>query len=290
MKKFKRFMQVVLCTVLMGSVFYFGNGKAFAEDQYITIKRGDTLYSISKKYNISIEDLKEYNQLKSNKIIAGQKLMIPDFEQTKPMYVALAGSFSKKSNAEKRVALLKKNGIEAIVVKKVINGKTYYRVQAGAFSSKSKAEKMVKKLKNNGIKDAFFLTEKPLHINGITVGASYNQLVQKFGQPLKTEDDKNTRSLYYKNEGAGVRVTINPANNSIEQLQVYPEFLKTTSIPTEKNKILNAYGNPNEVKIVSCYESGTCEQIIYRFNKNQLIVQIDRDGKTVQYLDLRKTN
>lgn len=282
-------MQVVLCTVLMGSVFYFGNGKAFAEDQYITIKKGDTLYSISKKYHISIEDLKEYNQLKSNKIIAGQTLIIPDFEQTKPIYVAVAGSFSKKSNADKRVNFLKKNKIEAIVVKKVINGKTYYRVQAGAFSSKSKAEKMIKKLKNNGIKDAFFLTEKPLHINGITVGSSFDQLVQKFGKPTKTEDDKNTKSLYYKNEGAGVRVTINPANASIEQLQVYPEFLKTTSIPTEKNKILHAYGNPNEIKIVSCYESATCEQIIYQFNKNQLIVQIDRDGKTVQYLDLRKT-
>jgi LysM repeat protein len=289
MKKFKRFMQVVLCTVLIGSVSYFGSGKAFAADQYITIKKGDTLYSISKKYNISVEDLKEYNQLKSNKIIAGQTLIIPDFEQTKPLYVAVAGSFSKKSNADKRVAFLKKNEIEAIVVKKVINGKTYYRVQAGAFSSKSKAKKMIKKLKNNGIKDAFFLTEKLLHINGITVGSSYNQLVQRFGQPLKTENDKNTMSLYYKHDGAGVRVIINTGNGSIEQLQVYPEFLKTTSLPTEKDKILHAYGNPNEVNIVSCYESATCEQIIYRFNKNQLIVQIDRDGKTVQYFDLRKT-
>jgi LysM repeat protein len=289
MKKFKRFMQVVLCTVLIGSVSYFGSGKAFAADQYITIKEGDTLYSISKKYNISVEDLKEYNQLKSNKIIAGQTLIIPDFEQTKPLYVVVAGSFSKKSNADKRVAFLKKKEIEAMVVKKVINGKTYYRVQAGAFSSKSKAEKMIKKLKNNGIKDAFFLTEKPLHINGITVGSSYNKLIQKFGQPLKTENEKNTMSLYYKHDGAGVRVIINTGNGSIEQLQVYPEFLKTTSIPTEKAKILHAYGNPNEVNIVSCYESATCEQIIYRFNKNQLIVQIDRDGKTVQYLDLRKT-
>lgn len=282
-------MQVVLCTVLMGAVFYFGNGKAFADDQYITIKKGDTLYSLSKKYHVSIEDLKEYNQLKSNKIIAGQTLIIPDLERAKPLYVAVAGSFSKKSNADKRVSFLKKKEIEAIVVKKVINGKTYYRVQAGAFSSKSKAEKMVKKLKNNGIKDAFFLTETPLQINGVTVGTSYNQLLQNFGQPLKTEDDKNTKSLYYNNEGAGVRVVINTANGSIEQLQVYPEFLKTTFIPTEKNKILNQYGNPNEVNIVSCYESATCEQIVYKFNKNELIVQIDRDGKTVQYLDLRKT-
>ncbi|MCM3690884.1 LysM peptidoglycan-binding domain-containing protein [Neobacillus niacini] len=287
MKKFKRFMQVVLCTVLMGSIFYFGIGKAFAEDQSITIKKGDTLYSISKKYNIPIDILKEYNQLTSNKIIAGKTLLIPDLEQIKPLYVAVAGSFSKKSNADKRVAFLKKKDIEVIVVKKVINGKNYYRVQAGAFASKSKAEKMITKLKKNGIKDAFFLTEKPLHINGITVGSSYNQLVQKLGKPTKTENEKNIRSLYFTIEGVGVSVTVN-ANDSIVQLQVYPEFLKTTSIPTEKSKILDTYGHPNEVKIVSCYESAECEQIIYVFNKSQLIVQIDRDGKTVQYLDLRK--
>ena len=124
MIRFKRFLQVVLCTVLMGSVFYFGNEKAAAEDIYIKIKKGDTLYSISKKYNISVEDLKEYNQLTSNKIIAGQELMIPDFEQTKPLYVVVAGSFSKKANADMRVTFLKKKGIEAVVVKKVINGKS----------------------------------------------------------------------------------------------------------------------------------------------------------------------
>lgn len=288
MKRIKRFLQVVICTAMVGSVFYFGNVNAFAEDIYITIKKGDTLYSISKKYKVSIEDLKEYNQLTSNKIKAGQQLVIPDFEETKPLYVVVAGSFTNKTNADKRVSFLKKKGIEAVIVKKVINEKNYYRVQAGAFSSKSKAEKMKRKVKDNGIKDAFLLTEKPLHVNGITVGSSYNELVKKFGQPTKTEDDKNTRSLYYKNEGAGVRVTFNAANDSIEALQVYPEFLKTASIPNEKNKILNTYGNPNEVKFVTCYESATCEQIIYKFNKNQLIVQIDRDGKTVQYLDLRK--
>ncbi|WP_042454065.1 LysM peptidoglycan-binding domain-containing protein [Neobacillus dielmonensis] len=288
MKKIKQFLQVVLCTVLMGSVIYLGNGKVLAKEQYITIKNGDTLYSISKLYHITVEDLKEYNQLTSNKIIAGQKLLIPDFEQTKPMYVVVAGSFGKKTNADKRVTLLKKKGIEAVVVQKVITGKNFYRVQAGVFSSKSKAHKMKSKLQDIGIKDAFLLSERPLHINGVIVRSSYNQLLQKFGKPIKTEDENKTRSLYYNNEGAGVRVTFNSANDSIEQLQVYPEFLTTTSIPTEKNKVLHAYGNPNEMKIVSCYESATCEQIIYNFYKVHLIIQIDRDGKTVQYLDLRK--
>ncbi|WP_284035674.1 SPOR domain-containing protein [Neobacillus sp. 114] len=289
MKKFKRFLQAVLCTLLVGSVFYFGQATTFAKDNYIVIKKGDTLYSISKKYHISVEDIKEYNQLTSNTIIAGQKLMIPDFEQTKPLYVVVAGSFSKKTNADKRVAFLKKKGIEATVVKKVMNGKNLYRVQAGAFSNKSNADKMKKKVKDIGIKDAFLLSEKPLHINGITLGTSDNQLLKKFGQPTKTADDKNTRSLYYQNEGAGVRINFNAANDSIEQLQVYPEFLTTTYIPTDKNKILDAYGNPNEIKTVTCYESASCEQMIYTFNKSQLIVQIDRDGKTVQYLELRKT-
>lgn len=44
-------------------------------DQY-TVAQGDTLYSISKKYNISIEDLKTKNNLSDNAISIGQILII----------------------------------------------------------------------------------------------------------------------------------------------------------------------------------------------------------------------
>ena len=40
------------------------------------VKKGDTLYSISKKYNLSIEKLKEKNNLNSNTLSIGQKLKI----------------------------------------------------------------------------------------------------------------------------------------------------------------------------------------------------------------------
>ena len=40
------------------------------------VKKGDTLYSISKKHNISIEKLKEKNNLNSNTLSLGQKLKI----------------------------------------------------------------------------------------------------------------------------------------------------------------------------------------------------------------------
>ncbi len=41
-----------------------------------TVRSGDTLYSISKRFNITIEDLKKINGLKSNKISAGKKLKL----------------------------------------------------------------------------------------------------------------------------------------------------------------------------------------------------------------------
>ena len=40
------------------------------------VKQGDTLYAISKKYKISINDIKKWNNLKSDKISIGQRLKI----------------------------------------------------------------------------------------------------------------------------------------------------------------------------------------------------------------------
>lgn len=50
-------------------------------EQY-TVQRGDTLYSISQKFNISIDKLKEINNLESNTILPGQILLIR--EETTP--------------------------------------------------------------------------------------------------------------------------------------------------------------------------------------------------------------
>ncbi|TCI94885.1 LysM peptidoglycan-binding domain-containing protein [Tenacibaculum sp. M341] len=44
--------------------------------KYHIVKSGDTLYSIAKKYGISVSILKEKNNLKSNSIFVGQQLLI----------------------------------------------------------------------------------------------------------------------------------------------------------------------------------------------------------------------
>ena len=40
------------------------------------VNKGETLYSISKKYNVSVDDVKEWNELEDNNISEGQQLTI----------------------------------------------------------------------------------------------------------------------------------------------------------------------------------------------------------------------
>ena len=46
------------------------------------VEKGDTLYSIAKKFDISVNRLKEYNNLSNNLLSVGQKLLIPIEDDT----------------------------------------------------------------------------------------------------------------------------------------------------------------------------------------------------------------
>ena len=44
--------------------------------QYHTVKKGETLYRIHKKYGVSLEDLRKWNNLKDNNVKVGQELIV----------------------------------------------------------------------------------------------------------------------------------------------------------------------------------------------------------------------
>ena len=52
-----------------------------------TIKKGDSLYSISKTYGVSVEDIMKYNNLKTNLLNIGQTIKIPLSNNTKTYIV-----------------------------------------------------------------------------------------------------------------------------------------------------------------------------------------------------------
>ena len=72
------------------------------EYEIYTIKKGDSLWKISREYGITIPQLKEINNLENFNIIVGQKILVPKKEQTYSEYIVQKGdslwSISRKYN------------------------------------------------------------------------------------------------------------------------------------------------------------------------------------------------
>lgn len=60
------------------------------KDEYI-VKKGDTLYSISKKYNLSVDELKRLNNLTTNILTIGQVLKLKEVQKPNEYYVVQKG-------------------------------------------------------------------------------------------------------------------------------------------------------------------------------------------------------
>lgn len=71
------------------------NTQAWAHKTY-SVKKGDSLYKISRKFNIGIKDLKEANNLPSDKLPVGLKLIIPSIESNEEEYATENISSSDK--------------------------------------------------------------------------------------------------------------------------------------------------------------------------------------------------
>ena len=88
------------------------------EDQIYTVKAGDTLYSISRKYNITIDELKALNNLTSNLLSVGQILKIPTSQITTTYIVekgdtlySIAGKFNTTVDNLKKLNNLTNNNL-----------------------------------------------------------------------------------------------------------------------------------------------------------------------------------
>lgn len=72
-----------------------------SETTYV-VKSGDSLYSIARKYNTTVNDLMKYNNLTSNLLSIGQTLKIPTSESTITSYTVKSGdtlySIARKYN------------------------------------------------------------------------------------------------------------------------------------------------------------------------------------------------
>lgn len=82
----KKINNITNNTIYVGQELYLKNKiveeKPNENDDIYVVKKGDTLYSISKKLNISIDTLKALNKLNTNEIYVGQQLILSNDKNT----------------------------------------------------------------------------------------------------------------------------------------------------------------------------------------------------------------
>lgn len=94
--KNRRLLILIIISFFLVSTFGPLGKPVDAASVVYKVKKGDTLYGISKKYKITVSELKKQNKLKSNNILIGQKLVIPPKKQTiKPVKLPASQSVKK---------------------------------------------------------------------------------------------------------------------------------------------------------------------------------------------------
>lgn len=86
-------LKVNLAKVMVGTTIICSIplGTALASSNNYTVKSGDTLWKIANQYGVTINDIKNYNNLSSDVINVGQNIQIPDYTSTN-IKVALNGN------------------------------------------------------------------------------------------------------------------------------------------------------------------------------------------------------
>lgn len=191
--------------------------KEVESQEIYTVKKGDSLWKIANKYNTTVEKLKSANNLKTNTLSVGQKLVIPSISvspEVSDTYIvqkgdslwSIANKFNMTVSELKNLNNLTNNLLSIGQVLKIKdssnNGKTTYTVQKG---------------------DSLWVIANKY---GITTEElkSYNNLTSNLlsiGQVLKIPQGKtSTENIYTVKKGDSLWTIANRYNTTVEKIKV----------------------------------------------------------------------
>ena len=196
------------------NVPYYKEGES---QEIYTVKKGDSLWKIANKYNTTVEKLKSANNLKTNTLSVGQKLVIPSISvspEVSDTYIvqkgdslwSIANKFNMTVSELKNLNNLTNNLLSIGQVLKIkdsySNGETTYTVQKG---------------------DSLWVIANKY---GITTEElkSYNNLTSyllSIGQVLKIPQGKtSTENIYTVKKGDSLWTIANRYNTTVEKIKV----------------------------------------------------------------------
>lgn len=196
------------------NVPYYKEGES---QEIYTVKKGDSLWKIANKYNTTVEKLKSANNLKTNTLSVGQKLVIPSISvspEVSDTYIvqkgdslwSIANKFNMTVSELKNLNNLTNNLLSIGQVLKIKdssnNGKTTYTVQKG---------------------DSLWVIANKYGINTEEL-KSYNNLTSNLlsiGQVLKIPQGKtSTENIYIVKKGDSLWTIANRYNTTVEKIKV----------------------------------------------------------------------
>ncbi|WNF22780.1 LysM peptidoglycan-binding domain-containing protein [Mesobacillus jeotgali] len=228
-------------SVAAGLLLGFAQKKTDAVGTFYTVKKGDTLYSLAKKYDTSVDMLKEVNSLSSDFIKAGQRLEVP-VEAEAGIYTVKKGdtlfSLAKKYGVSVKV-LKKENELvtDSIYVGQVLSVPTHgfvtneatYIVNPGdtLFNISQRFDVSLKELKKaNGLKQDMVLIGQQLFIPGDIefMEATVNGAADNFTVEFEADGKAIPLKVSYKTarkyeELAGQRVVAAYKNGALINIQ-----------------------------------------------------------------------
>lgn len=196
------------------NVPYYKEGES---QEIYTVKKGDSLWKIANKYNTTVEKLKSANNLKTNTLSVGQKLVIPSISvspEVSDTYIvqkgdslwSIANKFNMTVSELKNLNNLTNNLLSIGQVLKIkdsySNGETTYTVQKG---------------------DSLWVIANKY---GITTEElkNYNKLTSNLlsiGQVLKIPQGKtSTENIYTVKKGDSLWTIANRYNTTVEKIKV----------------------------------------------------------------------
>ena len=215
------------------NVPYYKEGES---QEIYTVKKGDSLWKIANKYNTTVEKLKSANNLKTNTLSVGQKLVIPSISvspEVSDTYIvqkgdslwSIANKFNMTVSELKNLNNLTNNLLSIGQVLKIKdssnNGKTTYTVQKG---------------------DSLWVIANKY---GITTEElkSYNNLTSNLlsiGQVLKIPQGKtSTENIYTVKKGDSLWTIANRYNTTVEKIKVLNNLISNLLSIGQQLKIPN---------------------------------------------------
>ena len=224
------------------SIFLFFTTSIFADITY-KVEKGDTLYSISRKYQITVAELRTANNLSENDVIkVGQKLIIPDAD------IGTAAALSSTKTAGSSASASTAKTVEYVVAK----GDTLYGIA-----------------RKNGMTVADLMA-----INNLDSSA-----VIKVGQKLKVSagstSSSSSAATTKKSEPAKPGETVIKVNEKAPDTRTYGTTITAdanTKWPVSSPKITQVKGKISGVQLsaktneaVLCIQEGTVMYVgVYR--------------------------